>query len=65
MYYTRDTHKWVMFANYTFANSTSFSKFTKILSHENLQVHGMSVHACMCVCVDALLINVQWAGFAL
>ena len=37
---TRDIHKWVMFANYIFANITSFAKFAKISSRENFQVHG-------------------------
>ena len=38
---TRDIHKRVMFANYIFANITSFVKFAKILSRENFQVHGI------------------------
>ena len=37
---TRDIHKRV-FANYIFANITSFAKFTKISSCENFQVHGI------------------------
>ena len=37
---TRDIHKWVMFANYIFANITSVAKFAKISSRENFQVHG-------------------------
>ena len=36
----RDIHKRVMFANYIFANTTSFAKFAKISSRENFQVHG-------------------------
>ena len=38
---TRDIHKRVMFANYIFANITSFAKFAKISSRENFQVHGI------------------------
>ena len=40
---TRDIHKRVMFANYIFANITSFAKFAKISSRENFQVHGMYI----------------------
>ena len=40
---TRDIHKWVMFANYIFANITSFAKFAKISSRENFQVHGSCI----------------------
>ena len=40
---TRDIHKRVMFANYIFANITSFAKFAKISSRENFQVHGMLI----------------------
>ena len=36
--YTRDIHKWVMFANYIFANITSLRR--EISSRENFQVHG-------------------------
>ena len=52
---TRDIHKRVMFANYIFANITSFAKFAKILSRENFQVYGIeedrlfkhiNLHAC-------------------
>ena len=39
---TSDIHKRVMFANYIFANITSFAKFAKISSRENFQVHGKS-----------------------
>ena len=42
---TRDIHKRVMFANYIFANITSFAKFGKISSRENFQVHGIAVSA--------------------
>ena len=41
---TRDIHKRVMFANYIFANITSFAKFAKISSRENFQVHGIYIH---------------------
>ena len=41
---TRDIHKRVMFANYIFANITSFAKFAKISSRENFQVHGSKGH---------------------
>ena len=41
---TKDIHKRVMFANYIFANITSFAKFAKISPSENFQVHGMYVN---------------------
>ena len=41
---TRDIHKRVMFANYRFANITSFVKFAKISSRENFQVHGIHTY---------------------
>ena len=41
---TRDIHKRVMFANYIFANITSFAKFAKISSRENFQVHGTYIY---------------------
>ena len=40
MYVQETSTKRVMFANYIFANITSFAKFAKISSRENFQVHG-------------------------
>ena len=45
---TRDIHKRVMFANYIFANITSFAKFAKISSRENFQVHGIYIYIYIC-----------------
>ena len=61
---TSNIHKRVMFANYIFANITSFAKFAKISSRENFQVHGICQDGGAVGVVDFTKLSFALSSFA-